>query len=241
MKANKFAVLVGLFLMGSLSAMEAPSNLETLPFPTLLSALRNRNTPISTFRRESDNFAKFLAGGIMSKLPLKRSTIETPCGQTDGYEFAQDTVFVPVLRSGLTLLFPILPFFRRARVGMIGLARDEKTAVASQYYEKFPHLTGDEIVVVLDPMLATGGSSGQTIQKIKEKGVREENIIFAGVIAAPEGVEHLQTRFPDLRAIIVSVVDERLNERKFIVPGLGDYGDRYFGTDDYDDEDQEEG
>ncbi|TSC79586.1 MAG: uracil phosphoribosyltransferase [Candidatus Peregrinibacteria bacterium Gr01-1014_25] len=137
-------------------------------------------------------------------------------------------VFVVILRSGVAFLPPALKAFPTARVAVLGLKRDEKTAVAHWYYANVPKLASKDTVIILDPMLATGGSAKEAVLKLKKCGANLRRMMFVGVIAAPEGVRVLQQFIPRKRMILGSV-DRGLDARKYIVPGLGDFGDRYFG------------
>ena len=155
------------------------------------------------------------------------TTVTTPLGPAEGRVVRSDIVVVPVLRAGLAMLEAVLQLVPSARVGHIGLQRDESTAVASRYYSKLPPHIGDSHVLMVDPMLATGGSSAAAIDLVKTAGAR--NISLVCVISAPEGIAFLQTAHPDVD-IYTPVVDRELNAHKFIVPGLGDFGDRLYGT-----------
>lgn len=141
----------------------------------------------------------------------------------------QGVVLVPILRSGVALLASFLEVFTAARVGFVGLKRNEKTLKARAYYKNIPPIKKNDIVIVLDPMLATGGSAVVGIRTLLKMGAREENIVFAGVIAAPLGVEKLRKNFPEI-TIVLGVCDKGLDTKGYIVPGVGDFGDRYFGT-----------
>lgn len=212
------------------------SKIEIVSAPQLITRLRKKQSTIRQFRDASDDLAYVLAAAAMKYLPVKEVEIETVLAPTKGYEYKNGTILVPILRSGESLLPPFLQFFRKAKVGTLGLERDEKTAEASIYYKKLPKINPNDTILVLDPMLATGGSSGKAIEIIIENGAKEENIVFVGVIAATEGLATITAKFPNIKKIIVAAVDKELNSQKFIVPGLGDYGDRYFGTDDYKEE-----
>jgi uracil phosphoribosyltransferase len=153
--------------------------------------------------------------------------VETPLATAHGREVAADVVVVPVLRAGLGMLDAFLDVVPKARVGHIGMQRDEATAVASQYYAKFPTALADCHVFMVDPMLATGGSAVAAIDVLRRQGARDIRLLC--IVAAPEGIALLGAHHPDVR-IYTPIVDERLNEHKFIVPGLGDFGDRLYGT-----------
>lgn len=182
-----------------------------------LAVLRNRKTGTKEFRAASRVIARGLARDVRGDV-----------GQ--GKKFApQNVVLVPVLRAGLALLPEFLEIFPEARVGFVGLKRNEKTLKPKAYYHNLPVIKKSDMVVVLDPMLATGGSAVATLRDIVDAGAQEKNIIFASVVAAPEGIAHLQKNFPHT-SIVVGVCDEGLDKKGYIVPGLGDFGDRYFGT-----------
>jgi len=159
-------------------------------------------------------------------LEVRRGTVETPLAEADAISIEREVVAIPVLRAGLGLLAPVLELLPRVSVGYIGLERDEETAVARIYYKKLPHLVG-KVPLLLDPMLATGGSAAQALDLIKEAGGRNPRMIC--VVAAPEGVKVLEDRHPEVD-VYTAALDERLNDKAYIVPGLGDFGDRLFGT-----------
>ena len=159
-------------------------------------------------------------------LEVRRGTVQTPLAEADAISIEHEVVAIPVLRAGLGLLAPVLELLPRVSVGYIGLERDEETAVARIYYKKLPHLVG-KVPLLLDPMLATGGSAAQALDLIKEAGGRNPRMIC--VVAAPEGVKVLEDRHPEVD-VYTAALDERLNDKAYIVPGLGDFGDRLFGT-----------
>lgn len=195
----------------------------------LSTILRDRNTPIERFRQASDELAMLLALEIATVLPKEEYTVETPLAKTTGYRFKNGVVLVPILRAGLALLFPFLKVLPHARVGMMGLKRDEKTAKPHQYYENIPPFTAEDEIIVLDPMLATGGSVSRTLEILIAKGAKPSQLQLVSIISAPEGEAVLKKSFPACR-VTAAVQDEKLNSHFFIHPGLGDYGDRYFGT-----------
>ncbi len=163
----------------------------------------------------------------MKDFKLDNTDVETPIGKTKGAKLDEEVVFIPVLRAGVAMLFGAIQLLPKSKVGFVGLQRDETTAVASQYYWKVPPITQNTTVIVTDPMLATGGSLVQLLRQIASK--KPKRIIIVSVIAAPEGVRSLEKKYPDVK-IYTAALDEKLNDKKYIVPGLGDYGDRYFGT-----------
>ena len=193
---------------------------------TLL-VLRDQDTPTDVFRRMATRISVLLAAEALRDLPTAPSTVHSPMGPAGGRTVAADVVVVPVLRSGLGMLDAVLELLPTARVGHIGLQRDEMTAVASQYYAKFPAGLERAFVLMIDPMLATGGSAVAALEVLERAGAKNVRIVC--IVAAPEGVAAVEHRFPDVR-IYTPVIDQGLNERKFIVPGLGDFGDRLYGT-----------
>jgi uracil phosphoribosyltransferase len=194
-----------------------------------LTTLRDKSTGIKNFREASHKLGYLLAQEIAKLLEKKQHTIETPLAKSDGVVLKNDVILVPILRSGVALLHPFLEFFENAKVGFVGLQRDEKTAVANLYYHKLPEVVPTDDVVLLDPMIATGGSAIDAIKILKEEKIEENKIKFAAVIASREGLDRIRKEFPKIK-IVVPHVDEKLNDKKFIVPGLGDFGDRFFGT-----------
>ena len=163
---------------------------------------------------------------VARNLPLQEVEVATPVAKTTGYKVAGDIFVVPILRAGLGLLTGVLKMIPDARVGFIGLYRDEETLKPIEYYCKLPD-NKDGVTIVVDPMLATGGSSSAAIQMLKDKGVK--NIRLMCIIAAPEGVKKMQEDHPDVD-VYIGALDDHLNEHGYIVPGLGDAGDRIFGT-----------
>ena len=193
----------------------------------ILLSLRDVNTEPDGFRRMAVRISVLLAAEALRALPVRRATVESPLGEAVGQRVATDVVVVPVLRAGLGMLDAVLELVPGARVGHIGLQRDEMTAVASRYYAKLPPGLADSYVLMIDPMLATGGSAVEAVDLLKEKGARRIQILC--IVAAPEGIALVEQRHPDVD-IFTPVIDKGLNERKFIVPGLGDFGDRLYGT-----------
>jgi uracil phosphoribosyltransferase len=193
----------------------------------VLARLRDKATPPEAFRRLSRRAALVLAVEATRDLPAAEATVETPLERCAARRLERAVVAVPVLRAGLGLLEGFLEVVPEARVGHFGLERDEATAVARCYYEKLPDGLGEATVFVLDPMLATGGSAAETLARLAERGARDARLL--SVVAAPEGVAHVEARAPGTR-IVAAALDRGLNERKFILPGLGDYGDRLHAT-----------
>jgi uracil phosphoribosyltransferase len=189
--------------------------------------LRNVRTEPPAFRRAANRISVLLAADALRDVPSSAATVNTPLGPASGRRVSSDVVVVPVLRAGLGMLDAVLELLPAARVGHIGLQRDEATAIASKYYTKLPPNLADSYVLMIDPMLATGGSAVAAIDLIKAAGARTIRMIC--IVAAPEGVQVVQQHHPDV-AVYTPVVDHALNAHKFIVPGLGDFGDRLYGT-----------
>jgi uracil phosphoribosyltransferase len=194
---------------------------------TSLVALRDARTGTDTFRRHARLLTLILAFHVLEDLPTRRVRVGTPLEETDGQVVDRNVIFVPVLRAGLAMLDAMSDFVPGSKVGFVGLERDEETAIAHSYYQKLPGQLADAETIILDPMLATGGSALATVELLKQN--RASSVRLACVVAAPEGIALLRERHPDVR-IYTAVIDRALNERKFILPGLGDFGDRYFGT-----------
>src|SRR5262245_7737795 len=163
----------------------------------------------------------------MREIPSTSVSVDTPLGPAPGRKIGGDVVVVPVLRAGLGMLDAVLELVPDARVGHIGLQRDEMTAVASQYYAKLPAGLETAFVIMIDPMLATGGSAVAALDLLRRAGARSIKIIC--IVAAPEGIALVERHHPDV-AVYTPAIDRGLNEHKYIVPGLGDFGDRLYGT-----------
>jgi uracil phosphoribosyltransferase len=192
-----------------------------------LVTLRDKNTTPEHFRRAATRISVLVIAEALTDLPSQSVTVETPLGPASGRTAGSNVVVVPVLRAGLGMLDAALELVPTARVGHIGLQRDETTAVASQYYSKLPTRLDASYVLMIDPMLATGGSAVAALDLLEQAGARI--ILMICIVAAPEGVALVEKHHPGV-AIYTPVVDERLNDHKYIVPGLGDFGDRLFGT-----------
>ena len=192
-----------------------------------LAALRDAATPPELFRRMAVRISLLLASEATRDVPAEPVEVLTPLGAAAGRRIQGNVVVVPVLRAGLGMLDAVLELIPTARVGHIGLQRDEITAVASRYYSKLPEAMTGSFVLMIDPMLATGGSAVAALDLLARAGARDVRMIC--IVAAPEGIALVEQHHPDVH-IYTPVVDERLNEHKFIVPGLGDFGDRLYGT-----------
>src|SRR6476469_1187099 len=192
-----------------------------------LVTLRDSSTPPELFRRMAVRISLLLAAEATRDLPASAVSVQTPLAKADGRRVTADVVVVPVLRAGLGMLDAILELMPGARVGHIGLQRDESTAIASQYYSKLPKGLASSVVLMIDPMLATGGSAVAALDHLAQAGARDIRMIC--IVAAPEGVDVVQKHHPGVR-IYTPAIDRHLNEQKYIVPGLGDFGDRLYGT-----------
>lgn len=189
--------------------------------------MRDAATEPKKFRELIREVAIMLAYEATADLELKEITVTTPLAQTQGYDLTEVIGLVPVLRAGLGMVEGFWEMMPSAEVWHIGLYRDHKTLEPIQYYNRLPVAPTVDVCLILDPMLATGGSAVATAQILKDWGAKR--IKYIGIIAAPEGIKRLQTAHPDVD-LYIAVVDDHLNENAYIVPGLGDAGDRQFGT-----------
>ncbi|MBQ1467725.1 MAG: uracil phosphoribosyltransferase [Solobacterium sp.] len=204
--------------------------LEVLNHPLIthkLTLMRNKNTGTKDFRENLDEIAELMAYEICRDLPIQPIDIETPMGPCVGYELSKEVVIVPILRAGIGLLDGIRRLVPTAKVGFVGLYRDEETLQPQEYFSKFPKNLEDAIVMIVDPMLATGGSAVAAINLVKEHGAKSIKLIC--LVGVPEGAKAVQEAHPDVD-IYLAAMDDHLNEIGYIVPGLGDAGDRIFGT-----------
>lgn len=192
----------------------------------VLTHLRDKTTKPALFRTLSYQISLLLALDATRDLATEEKAIETPLEPITGRVLARPLVVVPILRAGLGMLQPFHDIFPNVSVGYVGLERDHTTAVARSYYCKLPPLAGTRVVVV-DPMLATGGSAAQAVDVVKSAGGTE--IVFVCIVASPEGVAKMETSHPEV-PIYTGALDRALNSRKYILPGLGDFGDRLYGT-----------
>lgn len=193
-----------------------------------LSILRDKNTPVKDFRELVREISMLMAYEVTRDLPLEEVEIETPICKTKVNRLkGEDIGIVPVLRAGLGMVDGMLELVPNAKVGHVGLYRDPETKQPVEYYCKLPIDLDKRRMIIVDPMLATGGSSNAAIQLLKQKGAK--SIALMNLIAAPEGVKAVQEEHPDVD-IYIAALDEKLNENAYIVPGLGDAGDRIFGT-----------
>lgn len=192
-----------------------------------MTIIRNKDTKSKDFYQLVQEIGSLMAYEISRDFPLKDIEVETPICKCIQKTLAQDIVIVPILRAGLGMVDGIREMIPSAKVGFVGLYRDEKTLIPHEYYAKFPDNINDAIVLLVDPMLATGGSAIAAIDILKKRGI--SNIRYVGLVAAPEGINALNAAHPDIE-IYTACLDEKLNEQGYIIPGLGDCGDRLFGT-----------
>jgi uracil phosphoribosyltransferase len=208
-----------------------PENLQVISHPLVqhkLSLMRKKSTSTQSFRTLIREVGTLLAYEVTKDLPLIYEEIETPLMKMDApFLEGKKLCLVSILRAGNGLLDGFMELLPAARVGHIGLYRDPETLVAVEYYMKLPDLINQRLVLALDPMLATGHSSAAAVTRLKENGA--ENIRFVCLLAAPEGIEYFKKVHPDV-PIFVAAIDEKLNDHAYILPGLGDAGDRIFGT-----------
>ncbi len=208
-----------------------PENLQVISHPLVqhkLSLMRKKSTSTQSFRTLIREVGTLLAYEVTKDLPLIYEEIETPLMKMDApFLEGKKLCLVSILRAGNGLLDGFMELLPSARVGHIGLYRDPETLVAVEYYMKLPDLINQRLVLALDPMLATGHSSAAAVTRLKENGA--ENIRFVCLLAAPEGIEYFNKVHPDV-LIFVAAIDEKLNDHSYILPGLGDAGDRIFGT-----------
>ena len=190
--------------------------------------LRDKNTGMKEFRELIEEITMLLAFESMKDVPTKKIMVETPLETTEQTVVEeQSVVIVPILRAGLGMVNGIHKLFPTAKVGHIGLYRDEETFEPQTYYIKLPEGVENKMVILLDPMLATGGSAAAAMQMLKDRGCK--NIRLMSIIGAPEGVKAVAEAHPDCK-VFVSTLDRELNDKCYILPGLGDAGDRIFGT-----------
>ena len=193
-----------------------------------LTILRNKRTSNSLFRQTMNEISYLIAGEVLQHLKYNKITVQTPITKTSGLILSSSLIIVPILRAGLGLIEGFVKFLPDVEKGHIGLYRDEQTYQPVEYLCKLPKVE-NKIILVLDPMLATGNSSSAAINLIKDKGVKIKDIKLVSLLAAPEGIKNLTKKQKNLHIFTCSL-DKSLNKNRFIVPGLGDAGDRYMGT-----------
>jgi len=189
--------------------------------------MRDINTKPKQFRELVNEITEFLAFEALKNLKTIDVPVTTPVAKTTGKKIEDKIVLVPILRAGMGMVDAMLHVLPYAKVGVLGMQRNEETAEPVPYYSKVPPAKGEELAILIDPMLATGGSAADAIGQLKKLGYKR--IIFLNLIAAPEGLAKLEKEYPDV-PVFTAAKDERLNSHFYIVPGLGDAGDRIFGT-----------
>lgn len=192
-----------------------------------LAIMRDEKTCTKDFSQQLDEIASLMAYEISRDLPVKEVEVKTPLQVCKTKMLAKDVILVPILRAGMGMTQGIRNLIPTAKVGFIGLYRNEETLEPVEYFAKFPKNLDDAVVMVLDPMLATGGSSSAALDMIKKRGAK--NIKLVCLVGAPEGVKYVEEHHPDVD-IYLAALDEKLNDVGYILPGLGDAGDRIFGT-----------
>ena len=192
-----------------------------------LAIMRDEKTCTKDFSQQLDEIASLMAYEVSRDLPVKDVEVKTPMAVCKTQMLAKDVILVPILRAGMGMTQGIRNLIPTAKVGFIGLYRNEETLEPVEYFAKFPKNLDDAIVMVLDPMLATGGSSSAALDMIKKRGAKHIKLVC--LVGAPEGVKYVEEHHPDVD-IYLAALDEKLNDIGYIVPGLGDAGDRIFGT-----------
>lgn len=192
-----------------------------------LALIRDEKTGTKDFRQTVSEIGMLMAYEITRDLPQKEIDVKTPVSIAKCKTLAKEVVIIPILRAGLGMVDGITALIPTAKVGHIGLYRDEETLEPKEYYAKFPSIIKEATVLLVDPMLATGGSVVHAVDVLKRNGIKD--ITYVGLVGAPEGVKKVQEAHPDVN-IFLAALDEKLNEKGYIVPGLGDCGDRLFGT-----------
>ena len=195
-----------------------------------LTQIRNKDTGTKEFRENVNEIAGLMAYEITRDIPVRKTETETPMVRCVSYELARDIVLIPVLRAGLGMVDGITSLIPTAKIGHVGMYRDHDTLEPMSYYAKFPYRMKKAVVLVLDPMLATGGSASATLDKLKSEGANDLKLVC--IVGAPEGLERVTRDHPDVD-VFLAALDDGLNEKGYILPGLGDAGDRLFGTNDF--------
>lgn len=206
------------------------SNFNLIDHPLIkrdMTILRDISTGTEFFRSAVKRISNILAVEVAKSFQLKEIPVETPLEKTKGYKVEQEIVLIPILRAGLGMVSGFIEVIPEAKVGHIGLQRDENTLIPVEYYYKTPNDISGSYVILLDPMLATGGSASEAVNYLKKKGAKQ--IVFCCLVAAPEGLQKLSESHSGLK-IFTAALDRELNDKGYILPGLGDAGDRTFGT-----------
>ena len=192
-----------------------------------LALIRAQDTGYKKFRELATEITMFLCYEALKNVKVKSVTVQTPLAETECHKIAEEMVVIPILRAGVGMLEGILDLVPTARVGFVGMYRDENTKEPVAYYQKLPDQTKGGLCIVVDPMLATGGSTAATVQLLKDAGAA--TVVVVCIVTCPEGLEAMKLAHPDV-SIYTASIDDHLDGHKYIVPGLGDAGDRLFGT-----------
>ncbi|HEX7718468.1 MAG TPA: uracil phosphoribosyltransferase [Woeseiaceae bacterium] len=192
-----------------------------------LALIRNKETGHKLFRELAKEITMFLCYEALKEVNVTQVMVETPLAQARCHQITEDLVVVPILRAGVGMLEGVLELLPTARVGFVGMYRDPATKLPVAYYKRLPHESNNALYVLIDPMLATGGSTVATIDLLKANGATR--IVVVCIVTCPEGLQKVEAAHPDVK-IYTASIDDHLDERKYIVPGLGDAGDRLFGT-----------
>ena len=192
-----------------------------------LALIRDQETGHKKFRELATEITMFLCYEALKKVRVRKVSVQTPVAKADCYQIAEDLVVVPILRAGVGMLEGILDLVPTARVGFVGMYRDENTKKPVSYYQRLPTQTKGGLCIVIDPMLATGGSTAAAVDVLKEAGAG--TVVVVCIVTCPEGLQAVEEAHPDV-VIYTASIDDHLNDHKYIVPGLGDAGDRLYGT-----------
>ena len=192
-----------------------------------LTQIRSKDTGTKEFRENVNEIAGLMAYEITRDIPVRETETETPMMKCVTHELSRDIVLIPVLRAGLGMVDGITSLIPTAKIGHVGMYRDHDTLEPLSYYAKFPYRMKKAVVLVLDPMLATGGSASATLAKLKAEGANDLKLVC--IVGAPEGLERVKKDHPDVE-VFLAALDQGLNEKGYIIPGLGDAGDRIYGT-----------
>lgn len=194
-----------------------------------LTILRDKNTGLEVFRNAAKELSRLIAAEIVDLLPLQKKTVQSPLAPATGAHLAQRVVLIPILRAGLVFLDTFLELLPSSPVGFLGIRRDETTTLPHLYYQKLPPLSPSDHILLLDPMLATGGTANLALNHLQSAGADLSKTTLVSIVAAPEGIHAVRRNHPKTQ-IYTLAVDQKLDAHAFIYPGLGDFGNRYFGT-----------
>lgn len=206
--------------------MDNVTIVQNLFIQDALTHIRNNKSNITEFRYYSNRISQLLLSACLLQKDTVSIEFQTPLVTSSGTEIQNNFIIAGILRAGIAMLQPAIELLPQSEVGFIGIQRDEKTALPHEYCWKVPNITTDNIIIIIDPMLATGGSMLHVVKRLQTFHPKEIRVV--SIIAAPEGIKTIHNEFPDIK-IFLGALDSHLDENKFIVPGLGDFGNRYFG------------